>query len=162
MNKIFGFTAILAFSIAMTSCDLTNDPKIGGTQVQAMAGEWWIRVLDGTTDVGGGYHLIRTANTAANTDTDLQFDDIGLWPAKFVAKVDIGAMTFTPATNLNNMLSPTIKVSIIEGKIVKDGATTPGKNTTDLISVKFRFSDDPATVYEYTGYRRTGFQEDEH
>ena len=163
MNKIFGFITILAFSITMTGCDLTNDPKIGGTQVQAMAGEWWIKVLDASgADAAGGYHLIRTANTAANTDTDLQFDDIGLWPAKIVAKVDIGALTFTPATKLNNMLSPTIKVSIIEGKIVKDGATTPGKNTTDLISVKFEFSDDPGVVYEYTGYRRTGFQEDEH
>jgi len=162
MNKILSYITILAFCISMSGCDLGNDPKPGGTNVQAMTGEWWIRVLVGSTDVAGGYHLITTANTAANTDTDLQLDDGGLWPAKIVAKVDMNGLTFTPAANLNNMRSSTIKVSVIEGKVVKDGAITPGENTTDLISVKFEFSDDPGTVYEYTGYRRTGFQEDEH
>jgi hypothetical protein len=162
MNKILGYITILAFGTMMSGCDLGNDPEPGGTKVQAMAGEWWIKVLVGTSDVAGGYHLITTANTAANTDTDLQLDDGGLWPAKIVAKVDMGSLTFTPVSNLSNMSSSTIKVSIIEGKVVKGGATTTGNNTTDLISVKFQFSDDPGTTYEYTGYRRTGFQEDEH
>jgi Lipid-binding putative hydrolase len=148
---------------ALWSCDLVKEPAIGGTKVQAMAGEWWIRVLDDTgADIAGGYHLISTSNTAANTETDMILDDHQLWPAKVKVKVDIGALTFTPASNLDNLYSGTIKVSILEGKIIKGGAITPGKNKTDSTYFKLEFSDDPGTQYVYAGYRRTGFQEDEH
>jgi hypothetical protein len=85
-----------------------------------------------------------------------------LWPAKVVAKVNLAAMTFDASPNLNNMYNDTIKVSIIEGKILKNAATTTGGNKSDSIYVKFEFSDDPGKQYEYAGYRRTGFREDEH
>jgi hypothetical protein len=159
--KYFKYVSILSL-FALLACDLGGEPEVGGTKVQAMAGEWWISVLVGGTDIGAGYHLITTSNTAANTATDLLLDDGGLWPAKVVANVDIRALTFSPATNLDNKYSSVIKVSIIEGKILKGAATTPGLNKTDSIYVKFEFSDDPGTQYEYAGYRRTGFQEDEH
>ena len=160
MKYLKYFPILILF--VLFSCDLVNEPTIGGTKVQAMAGEWWVRVLVDGTDVAGGYHLISTSNTAANTDTDMILDDLGLWPAKVKVKVDLGALTFTPATNLANLSSATIKVSIIEGKILKGGAITPGKNKTDSAYFKFEFSDDPGTQYVYAGYRRTGFQEDEH
>lgn len=159
--KYLKYTTMLLL-LAMFSCDLGSEPAVGGTKVQAMAGEWWINLLIDGTDLGIGYKLIRTSNTAANTDSDLLLDDRGLWPAKIIAKVDIDAMTFTPVLNLDNLRSSTIKVSIIEGKVLKGAATTPGHNKTDSIYVKFEFSDDPGTQYEYAGYRRTGFQEDEH
>jgi hypothetical protein len=37
-----------------------------------------------------------------------------------------------------------------------------GGNKSDLISYKIEFSDDPGTIYEVNGYKRTGFAEDEH
>ncbi|CAG5002924.1 hypothetical protein DYBT9275_03000 [Dyadobacter sp. CECT 9275] len=162
MNKILGYIGILAIGISLSACDLGNDPTIGGTKLQAMAGEWWINVLVDGEDIGAGFNLITTSNTAANNDTDLLLDDHELWPAKIVAKVNLPAMTFNAAPGLSNMYSPTIKVSVIEGKVLKGAATTPGGNKTDSIYVKFEFSDDPGTQYEYAGYRRTGFQEDEH
>ena len=153
--KYLKYTTMLLL-LALFSCDLGSEPAVGGTKVQAMAGEWWINVLVDGTDIGAGFNLIRTSNTAANTDSDLLLDDRRLWPAKIKAKVDLAALTFTPATNLDNLYSGTIKVSIIEGKILKGAATTPGLNKTDSIYVKFEFSDDPGTQYEYAGYRRTG------
>ena len=159
--KYFKYISVLSL-LALLSCDLGSEPKVTGTKVQAMAGEWWINVLVDGSDIGAGYNLITTSNTAANTATDLLLDDGGLWPAKIVATVNVKALTFSPISNLDNKYSSTIKVSIIEGKILKGAATTPGLNKTDSIYVKFEFSDDPGTQYEYAGYRRTGFQEDEH
>jgi Lipid-binding putative hydrolase len=159
--KYLKYTTMLLL-LALLSCDIGSEPAVGGTKVAAMAGEWWINVLVDGTDIGAGFNLITTSNTAANTDSDLLLDDGGLWPAKIMAKVDLAALTFKPAVNLDNLSSSTIKVSIIEGKILKGAATTPGLNRTDSIYVKFEFSDDPGTQYEYAGYRRTGFQEDEH
>jgi len=152
----------LLILLVLFSCDLGKDPEIGGTKVQAMAGEWWINVLIDGSDIGAGFNLITTSNTAANDGTELLLDDGELWPAKIVANVNIKDLTFTPASNLDNMYSSTIKVSVIEGKVLKGAATTPGLNKTDSIYVKFEFSDDPGTQYEYAGYRRTGFEEDEH
>lgn len=159
--KYFNYTFLLFF-LVLFSCDLTTEPKVTGTKLQAMAGEWWVSIYVDGDDIGAGYNLITTSNTAANNDTDLLLDDGGLWPAKIVSKVDLKTLTFNPLTNLSNMYSNTIKVSVIEGKILKGAAITPGKNKTDSIYVKFEFSDDPGTQYEYAGYRRTGFQEDEH
>jgi len=146
----------------LLSCDAGSEPDIEGTKLQAMAGEWWINVLVDGEDIGAGFNLITTSNTAANNETDLLLDDHELWPAKVVTKVNLGGMTFTAAPNLANLYDSDIKVSVIEGKILKGAATTPGGNKTDSIYVKFEFSDDAGTQYEYAGYRRTGFQEDEH
>ena len=146
----------------LLSCDAGGEPDIEGTKLQAMAGEWWINLLVDGEDQGQGFNLVTTSNTAANNDTDLLFDDHEFWPAKVVAKVNLGSMTFNATPNLPNQYDPDIKVSIIEGKILKGAATTPGGNKTDSIYVKFEFSDDVGTQYEYAGYRRTGFREDEH
>lgn len=145
----------------MLSCDAGNEPDIQGTKLKAMTGEWWIVISSGG-DTFPGYHLITTSNTAANNETDLLLDDGELWPAKVVTKVNLAAMTFDAASNLSNMYDDSIAVSITEGKILKNAATTTGGNKTDSIYVQFEFSDDPGTKYEYAGYRRTGFREDEH
>ena len=162
MNKIFKYIAVLAIGVSMAGCDAGGEPDIEGTKLQAMAGEWWINVLVEGEDIGAGFNLITTSNTAANNETDLILDDGGLWPAKIITKVDLPSMAFTANPNLSNEYDADIKVSVIEGKILKGAATTPGGNKTDSLYVKFEFSDDPGTQYEYAGYRRTGFREDEH
>jgi hypothetical protein len=162
MNKILGYITILIAGLFMSACDLGSEPTIEGTKLQAMAGEWWINILVDGEDIGAGFNLITTSNTAANNETDLILDDHELWPAKIVAKVNLPALTFTAAPGLSNAYDPDIKVSVVDGKILKGAATTPGGNKTDSIYVKFEFSDDPGVQYEYAGYRRTGFREDEH
>lgn len=154
---------IFFVSIGIFSCDLGEEPAIEGTQLQEMCGEWYIQVLleDGT-DVGGGYHLISTSNTAANTTTDLLLDDHELWPCKIKCKVDLASKSFVAQNGISNYYSDDAVVSIFEGKIWDDAATTSGGNKSDSIYVKFEFGDDPGTKYIYAGYKRTGFLEDEH
>lgn len=145
----------------LSSCDLANEPEVGGTLLQKMSGEWYVKVYD-TATPSGSYHLVTTSNTAANTSTDLLFDDHQYWPCKVVAKVDANTMQFNSISSLNNLESSTIKVKVIEGKILPKAATSTGGNKTDSIYVKFEFSDDPGVNYIYAGYKRTGFLEDEH
>lgn len=162
MNKKLGYLAILISGLFLSSCDLGSEPTIEGTKLKAMCGEWWISILVDGEDIGAGYHLVTTSNTADNNETDLILDDHETWPAKVVTKVNLPAMSFDAASNLSNAYDADIKVSIVEGRILKGAATTPGGNKTDSLYVKFEFSDDPGVQYEYAGYRRTGFLEDEH
>ncbi|SDG78241.1 Lipid-binding putative hydrolase [Dyadobacter soli] len=154
--------SLIALVFGLLSCDLGSEPTIEGTKLKAMCGEWFVLILNEGEDVGNGYHLITTSNTAANNETDLILDDHETWPAKIITKVNLPAMTFDAAQNLPNAYADTIQVSVIEGKILKGAATTTGGNKTDSIYVKFEFSDAPGTQFEYAGYRRTGFSEDEH
>lgn len=163
MNKKLGYLAIFITGVFLSGCDLGSEPTIEGTKLQAMCGEWWVKILQDGDDIGGGYYLITTSNTAANNETDLILDDHETWPAKVITKVNLGAMTFDAAPNLPNMYDQAVGVSILEGKIIKGAATTTGGNKTDSIYVKFEFVDDgEKSVIDYAGYRRTGFREDDH
>lgn len=168
MNKIFGYIGVLIIGLVASSCDMGDVPEVGGTKVQAMAGEWFIKVLIDGEDQEIGYNLITTSNTAKNTDTDLLLDDhelltdYDLPPVKTVCKVNIPTLTFTKSSNLPNLHSGESSISIVEGKVLKNAATTSGGNKTDSIYVKFVFDNDPSIEWEYSGYRRTGFLEDEH
>lgn len=162
MNKL-RYSILLLLAVALVSCDMGDVPEVGGTKLKAMAGEWFVEIQDADgNDIGGGYYLITTSNTAANNDTDLLLDDHETWPAKVVTKVDLSSLSFKSASNLTNLYDSEISVSVVEGKILKNAATTTGGNKTDSIYVKFEFGDDPGVNYIYSGYRRTGFLEDEH
>ncbi|GGH44973.1 lipid-binding protein [Dyadobacter endophyticus] len=160
--------SLILLVFAMTSCDLGSEPALEGTKLQAMAGEWWVQLYAAGEDQGIGYHLVTTANTAENNETDLIVDDHGLLepydypPIKVISKVSLAGMTFNASTDLPNLNTGASAVSILEGKIIKGAATTPGGNKTDSIYVKFEFKEVPGEQYEYAGYRRTGFREDEH
>lgn len=153
---------LIIIALGLVSCDLGGEPAIEGVRLQAMCGEWWIQVYSEGENVGGGYHLITTANTARNNDTDLILDDHELYPAKVVTNVNLPGLSFNSTRDLSNAYDLGIGVSVVEGRILRGAATTPGGNTTDSIYVKLEFSDDPGVEYEYAGYRRTGFLEDEH
>ena len=168
MNKKLGYLAIFITGVFLSGCDLGTEPTIEGTKLQAMCGEWFVGVfIDGEDVGGGGYYLVTTSNTAANNETDLIINDHELLvpdaaPLSVIAKVNLSAMTFDKADKLANLTSGEAAVSIIEGKIIKGAATTTGGNKADSIYVKFAFENDPATEWVYSGYRRTGFIEDEH
>ncbi|KAA3621669.1 MAG: hypothetical protein DWQ02_27275 [Bacteroidetes bacterium] len=149
-----------AVMIQLTACDLGKEPEIGGVALQEMCGEWWIRVSLDETPLTG-YYLMSTFNTAANTDSDLFIDDHELWPFKVSATADLGSMSMS-GSNLDNLYDEAITVNIIEGKIIEDAATTSGGNKADSIYLRLEFADDPGNEYVYSGYKRTGFLEDEH
>lgn len=157
-NKLLILLAFL--TIGLMSCDLGDDPDPGGTATQAVAGEWYT-TFNVAGDVGGGYSLITTSNTAANVANEFLITDNGnQWDYKVKSPLNLDAKTFG-GTDLQN-IAYDIKVNITDGKILPGAATTTGGNVTDSIYFKIEFTDDPGTIYEVAGYRRTGFLEDEH
>lgn len=159
---------------SFASCDEVGDTDPGGTAVEAMAGDWYVQTLvDGEVVVD--YVLLSTYNTAANDGKQMWMEDYGkIWDFKFKAPVNIGALTFSgdnlPSSVVHDLTStPNVietydmNVTVTEGKVTKNGATTTGGHTVDGISFKAKFSDDPDGItYEIKGYKRTGFIEDEH
>ena len=105
--------------------------------------------------------MITTSNTAANVANEFLITDNGnQWDYKVKSPLNLDAKTFG-GTDLQN-IAYDIKVNITDGKILPGAATTTGGNVTDSIYFKIEFTDDPGTIYEVAGYRRTGFLEDEH
>lgn len=159
MNKI-KIILFLALVMQFAACDLGTEPVVGGVALQEMCGEWWIKVYAEETALTG-YNLMSTFNTAANNETDIFIDDHELWPFKVRATASLKDLSFG-GMDLGNLYDETIAVTILEGKILEDAATTTGGNTADSIYLRMEFADDPGTEYIYSGYKRTGFQEDEH
>ena len=162
MNKILGYITILAFGISLSACDIGSDPEPGGTAVKAVAGEWFTTFAVNGEDVYGlGYQVITTSNTASNTTAEfLITDNAHTWDYMIKTPLDLEAKTFG-GSGLRN-LAHNITATITEGKIIPESVTAPSGAVTDSIHFKIRFSDDPGTVYTVSGYKRTGFQEDEH
>jgi len=151
----------LFLALTLTSCDEGGDPDPGGTTVEKFAGDWFITLTDsdGATLVEHALHS--TYNTSANDNT-MWIDDHenGYW-IKCKVTVNLADGTFT-ATNAENLLDGSL-VTITEGKIEKNAATSQGGHTVDKISFRAHFDYD-ADGYDilYEGHKRTGFLEDEY
>lgn len=166
MKKIFITMIIVAFSVlSFTSCE--KDP-IGGTNTEAMAGEWYVTAVavDANGDVvyedadlfGIGYFHLDTYNTATDAGTEMWVDDLGhFWDFKVKASIDLKAQTFN-VVNAQNV-NYDCKVTISNGKILKGMAKTPSGSVADSISFIVSFDDDtyPA-AYGYSAYRVAGFR----
>ena len=159
MKKNIIYTLIL-FAFAFSSCR-KDTIDAGGTAVQDVAGEWWTQVDDGS-GFGSDYFRLSTYNTAANTADKMFIDDgNGFYGMKGVVNVDAKARTFS-VTDADELYYG-VKMTVTDGKIVKDGIKAPGSGvTTDLITLTVTFSDSPGVAYKLMGYRRTKFLEDDH
>lgn len=112
---------------------------------------------------GNGVTDVLTYNSAANTPTELIIDDNHtFWDYKIKAKANIDARTFD-VSNTPNLIYDGCNISIIGGKVLKDAATTPSGNPADSIVFYIKFSDDEYgfTYMKVSGFRKTGFLEDE-
>ncbi len=159
-SKLLIFLAFLSFGVV--SCDLGDDPEVTGTATEAVAGEWWVTFSAGGEDLTG-YTELTTSNTAANVASEfLITDNAHQWDYKVKSPLNLSAQTFG-GTGLQNLVEGyDITMSITNGKILENVATSTGGNVTDSIYFDIEFSDDPGTIYTVAGYRRTGFLEDEH
>lgn len=167
MKKINIIYPVLALVLVMGVWSCKKDPVVGGTATQALAGEWWVKLdngKDATGDFGPGYYNFSTYNTAANIPTEMWVDDMNntksFWDVK--GKVTVSGMTFS-ATNISNAYY-TSTFTITNGIVLPNAATAPGsKDKTDSIYCKISFSDDaPGIVHTLSGYKRTGFSQDDH
>lgn len=163
----------------LDSLDDYKDPDVKYTATYPLNGEWYIKVdvLTGTNENSDnpadwaldpyslGYNKIMLYNTATNSPDTIWIDDQGLWPLKAKIKCDPKNRKFTLTSSAPNLKTSvaTDSVRIIRGGVYLGGAKTAAGNKTDSINIVLEFlQDDPGTIYRYTGFRRTGFLEDEH
>ncbi len=165
--KILKNTLILSFILALTltSCDEGGEPNIGGTVTQKFSGDWYIIALepDGVTPAyGGDYNLYSTYNAASN-DENFWIDDHDSWMEikTKVQATDLKNLTFSGKPDSEELYTEGT-VTVTNGKILKDAATSFGGHVVDSIYFEAEFDWDPGTVYKFAGHKRTGFKEDEH
>ena len=170
MKKVLYFAALLLTMTLTTSCE---KEEVGNTATVATAGQWYVTVdaVDESGNVvyedadlfGLGRVLLLTANTAANSATEMIVDDLqNFWGYRVKVTVDPVNMTFATNTTENNNLSPNgddINVTITGGKIVKDGGVQNNGSKADYIEFYVNFSDDqyPA-AYGYAKYHVYGIR----
>ena len=105
-----------------------------------------------------------TYNTSANKADEMIIDDLGnFWEFKVKVGCDVEKRSFSAdaAGNLVEDYEDLIcKVS--NGKVVVDGTETPSGQKADYIEFYIEFSDDdPGAVYKISGWRYTGFENDD-
>ncbi len=184
MKKIIYSILSLAM-VALASCS-KDEP--GGTNMQEMAGQWYV-TMDGVDangniimedPLGNGRFLVLTFNTT-NDDSDLMWvSDIEnlYWtyyyydiPSDFqtLVKVDKASMTFGNTDWSDNINYNGEQMLVTNGKIVKNGTTTPSGMPADYIWFEVKYSDQvmmdlmdgEVDHFSFSGYRYTGFVADE-
>lgn len=170
MKKV-KYLIFLMLAVGFFSCETMDDPEMEYASTYPVSGEWYVRfeVQDPTdnswADVPGygSYNKILTYNTASNSSDTIWIDDLNhIWSFKIKCPIQLSARTFsTPDSVLNSDPDYPINVLIKNGSVhVGKGKSISGV-TTDSIYFEIGFTDDPGTQYRLSGFRRTGFLEDE-
>lgn len=163
------FFAAVAF--CFTSCD--NETEPGGTSVEKMAGEWVVswetqNAAGEWEDALGAKTVVSTYNTASNVATEMWFADNATGQANILmspvkVQVDYAARTFETSGEVTlegtGFMDGPATLSITEGKVLENAATTPRGMKADSIVCFINVQGD--TTYKVAGFRRTGFTEDE-
>jgi hypothetical protein len=155
--------AIVMLLLVVLSSSCKKDQEIGGTAVQNLSGDWYVRV-NGT----GAYRLLYTFNTSANVATEMWVQSTALRDGtlnigvKGKVAVDAANQTFS-ANNTTNIVAATSTTiptfSVANGRVVTNGTVGPASNTpTDLISFDLIVN---GVTYKIEGFHKTGFMEDE-
>lgn len=150
------------FLTSLNSCVKEYDDDPGGTATQAMAGEWWVQAAIDNELLSPQYYKILTYNTSENVNNKMWMDDQGaFWDFKVKMDVNAADKTFSATSSQNE--SYDITVTLKNGKILTNASTAVNsKAVTDSIYVEAEFSDDPGTIYQLSGYKRTRWQVDDH
>jgi hypothetical protein len=169
-NSIYILTAFFAF--ILTSCK-TDDIDPGAAANNELSGEWFVEYnhsVFGHDPFGVGYTRLLTATTSSESATDLIVtDEENFWSFRVKARMDIASQRFgSPDTLENYVVDNDIKVLIRNGRIIEDAVTTTAGVVTDSIYFEVWFEDLEGSTgiasdtLFVSGYRRTGFLEDEH
>ena len=180
MKKIFYILAIAATTL-LASCQKT---PIGGTKVQEMSGQWYVQVdiVDASgnvvlEDFNEGRSMVLTYNTASNADNVLYVDDLGnFWKFKVQVPCVLSGKSFGSENPVANEYYE-CNVTLSNGKIIENGATTPSEQKADYIEFLVTFDDDDledygmpgvsylelygGVAYKVHGWRYTGFAGDD-
>ena len=186
-KSLYSIFALMAMLVAFTSCE---KDEVENTATVEAAGEWHVTfaALDENGNVydddwfGDGVYNITTSNTAANVPNKMYIvDNVNSFvPYQVEVDLDLNNLTFK-TTNADNLYGPGNyepifeedtpfgdKITITDGKIIKNGYVKPNGIKVDYIEFYISFSDDIipemmdiANKYKVSGYRYTGFVEDE-
>lgn len=166
MKKYILQIAILAVVVLFSSCDIKDDYDEIDSEVVEAAGEWWINYS--TDGYESGYLKTLTFNTSTDDGSEIWISDEGnFWVYKVKCPVNIDNLTFS---GMDLVSAATwqgepydIKINISNGKIIEDAVDNLASGAVaDSIYFEIEFEDDPGTIYQAAGFRKTGFIEDEH
>lgn len=164
---------IALFAMVVSSCDLKEDYEVEKSKVVEAAGQWFVMYNHetfGEDPFGAGFTALKTFNTSADDGTEIWLTDEGnFWDYKVKIPIDLGSLTFgSEDTVISAVADYDIKVIVRNGKIIKNASVQPSGATTDSIYFEIWFEDlqdateIPNDKLLVSGFRRTGFLEDEH
>jgi hypothetical protein len=153
---IMAFAALFIFS----SCE--RDDSVGGTATQDLAGEWWVQISVDNSLIDPGFYKVLTYNTSDNAPDKIWVDDEqNIFGFKSKVPANVTGKTFSGDNAVNAYGTNTI--SFKNGKIMMGVSKGPvSQAATDSIYFEAEFSDDPGTIYQFHGYQRTRYTEDDH
>ncbi len=165
---LFLLIAVFLFS----SCDVKDDFENEESPLVEMAGEWYVHYdhnVYGPDPFGVGYTSLVTYNTSADDGNEMWINDEGnFWTYQVKIPVNLTALTFgSQDTVINHIDGYDIKVLVRNGKIIKDASTRESGAIADSIYFEMWFEDLEGSTgiagdtLIVSGYRRTGFLEDE-
>lgn len=163
---------IIVMIFGLAGCK-TGDIDPGGVANNDLSGHWYVHYdhsVYGPDPFGVGYTRLLTSTTADASATEFIIDDeLNFWWYRVKAKMDIPSMTFGSNDTLVSYIPDyDIKVLVRNGQVFEDAVTTEAGVVTDSIYFEIWFEDlhtatgiTSDTLF-VSGYRRTGFLEDEH
>jgi hypothetical protein len=154
------------------ACDVKDDFVNDESKVVKLAGEWYVHYdhpVYGADPWGVGYASLITYNTAADNGQEMWLSDQGnFWTYQVKIPVDIVGLSFgSEDTVINHIDGYDIKILVRNGKIMEKVSVRPSGAIADSIYFELWFEDlEDATglasdTLIVSGYRRTGFLEDE-
>ena len=172
-NKIVIISILIILLGGMSGCrkmyemNQPKEPEVEYSAIKTLSGEWYVvyRFDDGDGNIddwyGVGYTPLFTYNTAAEDTDKFWISDAGnFWSYTVKSSCNVDAKTFNGADLASTAYE--LDVQITNGKIIEDGVSCLSGVKSDSIYFEVEFGDDPGTIYQCSGYRRTGFLEDEH
>lgn len=171
VNKYIILLLLAVILLPFTSCQ--PDPEVGGTKVQELAGDWWVKIYYQEEDNGPweefdpGYYRFSTYNTATDDGKEIIVtDNETVWgDLKVKVPCDPKTLTFGSPDEVISILDDEVTYIVSEGQIFPKGTTTASKTVTDSIDFKindFYYTEMYGIKLRVAGYRHTGWEEDIH
>lgn len=162
----------ISFAFILLACE-TEDIDPGAAANNELSGEWFVHYdhsVFGPDPFGVGYSRVLTSTTASESVSELIVtDEDNFWSYRVKTAMDIPSKTFGSADTLISYVDGyDIKVLVRNGQILEDAVTTVAGVVTDSIYFEIWFEDlagatgIASDTLFVSGYRRTGFTDDDH
>lgn len=161
------FLMLLA-SLSLVACNSEDlDYDIDYTAIHPLGGQYVVTVSKNGTEVDATYCTV--ANTVSN-DIDKCWVRVGSVTAAGIYNIngkmscDVKSLSFSGSNIENlagNVVSSTETFTLTDGKVELKAVTTPSGTVADKISFTYTTSKDPGVTYSVTGWRYTGWPEDD-